>query len=185
VSEQLSGAELLAARLNYDNWQGEFLYMVNTASGSEMACMKLPKYFFPVFIALRFGVAGPTSQCRCVIEETCSTISPHLRDQTGKDLRGPNVFSHGIKLFHCKLIACTEITSLFLLVQEDHRIIECFRLEGAFKGHLVQPTRHEQGHLQPDHQMLRCLNRAQLCSHWQSTFSLEINRSVSIRSFHW
>jgi len=30
------------------------------------------------------------------------------------------------------------------------RIIEWFGLEETFKGHLVQPPCHEQGHLQPD-----------------------------------
>ena len=31
-----------------------------------------------------------------------------------------------------------------------HRIIECFGLEGTFRGHLAQPPCSEQGHLQPD-----------------------------------
>jgi len=38
--------------------------------------------------------------------------------------------------------------SHFRLIQ--HRITEWFRLEGTFKGHLVQPPRNEQGHLQLD-----------------------------------
>ena len=32
----------------------------------------------------------------------------------------------------------------------NHRIIEWFGLGGTFKGHLVQPPCHEQGHLQRD-----------------------------------
>jgi len=35
-----------------------------------------------------------------------------------------------------------------LLSQKYHRITESFGLEGTFKGHLVQPPCHEQGHLQ-------------------------------------
>jgi len=31
-----------------------------------------------------------------------------------------------------------------------HRIIECFRLGGIFRGHLAQPPCSEQGHLQLD-----------------------------------
>ena len=33
---------------------------------------------------------------------------------------------------------------------QNHRIIETFALEGAFKGHLVQPSCTEEGHLQLD-----------------------------------
>jgi len=33
---------------------------------------------------------------------------------------------------------------------QDHRIIEGFGLEGASKGHVVQPPCHKQGHLQLD-----------------------------------
>jgi len=33
---------------------------------------------------------------------------------------------------------------------ECRRIIECFGLEGTFKGHLIQPLCNEQGHLQLD-----------------------------------
>jgi len=36
------------------------------------------------------------------------------------------------------------------VVTEFHRIIECFGLEGTFRGHLTQPPCSEQGHLQPD-----------------------------------
>jgi len=32
----------------------------------------------------------------------------------------------------------------------SHRIIECFGLEGTFRGHLVQRPCSEQGHLQLD-----------------------------------
>jgi len=32
----------------------------------------------------------------------------------------------------------------------DHRVTECFGLEGTFRGHLPQPSCSEQGHLQPD-----------------------------------
>jgi len=35
-------------------------------------------------------------------------------------------------------------------INENHRIIECFGLEGTFRGHLAQPTCSEQGHLQLD-----------------------------------
>jgi len=34
--------------------------------------------------------------------------------------------------------------------KKSNRIIECFGLEGTFKGHLVQPPCNEQGHLQLD-----------------------------------
>jgi len=33
---------------------------------------------------------------------------------------------------------------------QNHRITECFGLEGTFKGHLTQPPCHEQEHLQLD-----------------------------------
>jgi len=39
---------------------------------------------------------------------------------------------------------CHESTSF----TKNHRIRECFGLEGTFRGHLAQPS--EQGHLQPD-----------------------------------
>ena len=32
----------------------------------------------------------------------------------------------------------------------NHRLVQWFGLEGTFRGHLVQPHCHEQGHLQPD-----------------------------------
>ena len=32
----------------------------------------------------------------------------------------------------------------------DHRIIECFGLEGTFRGHMVQPLCYEQGRLPLD-----------------------------------
>lgn len=55
-------------------------------------------------------------------KEMCSTISPQCRDQTGKDLRGPKVFSHGTKLFHCKPLVCTGITHLLLVWEGDQML---------------------------------------------------------------
>ena len=45
--------------------------------------------------------------------------------------------------------------SYFLFVFAFHTLykavfIECFRLEGTFRGHLAQPPCSEQGYLQPD-----------------------------------
>ena len=35
-------------------------------------------------------------------------------------------------------------------IWQSHRILECFRLEGTFRGHLAQPPCSEQGYIQPD-----------------------------------
>jgi len=44
----------------------------------------------------------------------------------------------------------TASTKMWKFFSENHRIIECFGLKGAFKGHLVQTLCNEQGHLQLD-----------------------------------
>ena len=56
---------------------------------------------------------------------------------------------------HCAHHMDTSTASLWALLDRFfslhyHRIIEWFELEGTFKGHLVQPPCHEQGHLPLD-----------------------------------
>ena len=59
----------------------------------------------------------------------------------------------------------------FSIKTQDHRIIEWFGLEGAFKGHLVQPPCNKQGHLQlsqvaqsPIQPDLECFQGQCICS---------------------
>jgi len=55
-------------------------------------------------------------------------------------------------LCHARL-ACKEPKRAFyhlLTEQQNHRTIECFGLEGTFRGHPAQPPFSEQGYLQLD-----------------------------------
>jgi len=36
-------------------------------------------------------------------------------------------------------------------MKKNHRIIECFGLDGTLRGHLAQPPCSKQGHLQLEH----------------------------------
>jgi len=51
--------------------------------------------------------------CRYAHTHREALSPPQLRDCPGKDLRGPDIFSHRIKLLHCILEACTGITFFF------------------------------------------------------------------------
>ena len=49
-----------------------------------------------------------------------------------------------------ELILVSILFEVFIKEPGDHRIIECFELEGTFRGHLAQPPCSEQGYLQPE-----------------------------------
>jgi len=50
----------------------------------------------------------------------------------------------------CKTLQLEQTLFVVLQAVGFHRIMDCFGLEGTFRGHLVPPFCSEQGHLQLD-----------------------------------